>query len=73
MMNVQSAMPLTCNKCNAATFYNDQAVGFTSELKLTLIIPIDAGIVALMYAAENKLFGINKNSSPLVFLTEDAI
>ncbi|MFL2801064.1 MAG: pyridoxal-phosphate dependent enzyme [Paracoccaceae bacterium] len=32
-----------------------------------------AGIAALMYATENKLFGINKDSSPLVFLTEDAI
>tara|TARA_S200000501_G_scaffold309360_1_gene299216 strand:- start:628 stop:1713 length:1086 start_codon:yes stop_codon:yes gene_type:complete len=32
-----------------------------------------AGIAALMYAIEKKLFGINKDSSPLVFLTEDAI
>ena len=32
-----------------------------------------AGIAALMYAVEKKLFGINKDSSPLVFLTEDAI
>ena len=32
-----------------------------------------AGIAALMYAKENQLFGINKYSSPLVFLTEGAI
>ena len=32
-----------------------------------------AGIAALIYAKENQLFGINKDSSPLVFLTEGAI
>ena len=32
-----------------------------------------AGIAALMYAKENQLFGINKYSSPLVFLTEGTI
>ena len=32
-----------------------------------------AGVAALIYACENQLFGISRNSSPLVFLTEGEI
>ena len=32
-----------------------------------------AGIAALMYATENQLFEVNRDSFPLVFLTEGKI
>tara|TARA_A100001015_G_scaffold319040_1_gene440733 strand:- start:2002 stop:2253 length:252 start_codon:yes stop_codon:yes gene_type:complete len=32
-----------------------------------------AGLAGLMYAIENQLFDINKDSQPLIFLTEKAI
>ena len=32
-----------------------------------------AGIIGLIYATENQLFNMNKDSSPLVFLTEGKI
>ena len=46
---------------------------FINDIGITTSHSGGAGIIALIYATENQLFEINKNSSPLVFLTEGII
>ncbi len=53
--------------------YVNKKINILSEFGISTSPSGGAGIAALIHAKENKLFGINKDSAPLVFLTEGAI
>ena len=53
--------------------YVNKKINALSDFGISTSPSGGAGIAALIYARENQLFGINKDSSPLVFLTEGAI
>ena len=53
--------------------YVNKKINILSKFGISTSPSGGAGIAALIYAKENQLFGINKESSPLVFLTEGAV
>jgi len=53
--------------------YVEKKLNFINDFGITTSPSGGAGIIALIYATENQLFEINKDSSSLVFLTEDKI
>ena len=53
--------------------YVKKKLNFINDFGITTSPSGGAGIAALIYATENQLFGINKDSFALVFLTEGKI
>ena len=53
--------------------YVEKKLNFINDFGITTSPSGGAGIIGLIYATENQLFNMNKDSSPLVFLTEGKI